>query len=79
MQDAGFCSKNISFDDPPKRGHFSCGKLVPHLRTSTVSDSEALAHLAHVQHLWQSKLSVLQRLGQVEDWIVCRDATSYRQ
>ena len=37
MQDAGFCSKNISFDDPPKRGHFSCGKLVPHLRTSTVA------------------------------------------
>ena len=59
MQDAVFCSKNMSFDHPPKRGHFSCGKLVPHLRASTVSHSEASTHLAHVQHLWQSKLFVI--------------------
>ena len=30
-----------------------------HVRTSTVSDSEALIHLAFVQHLWQSKLVVI--------------------
>ena len=29
---------------------------MPYLGTSTVSDSEAVIHLAHVQHLWQSKL-----------------------
>ena len=40
-----FVPKNISFDDPPKRGHFSCGKLVPHLRTSTV----------HCLFLWQMR------------------------
>ena len=59
MQDAIFCFKNISFDDPQNGGHFSCGKPVPHLGTSTVSDSEAVIHLAHVQHLWQSKLFVI--------------------
>ena len=48
--------KKVSFDDPQKRGHFSCGKPVSHVGTSTVSDSEALIHLAYVQHLWQSKL-----------------------
>ena len=35
MQDAIFCFKNISFDDPQNGGHFSCGKPVPHLGTST--------------------------------------------
>jgi len=44
---------------PPKRGHVSCRKSVSHERTSTVSDSEALIHLAYVQHLWQSKLVVI--------------------
>ena len=44
---------------PPKRGHFSCRKPVSHVGTSTVSDSEALIHLAYVQHLWQSKLVVI--------------------
>ena len=59
MQDAIFCFKNISFDDPQNGGHFSCGKPVPHLGTSTVSDSEAVIHLARVLHLWQSKLFVI--------------------
>ena len=35
---------------------------------STVSDSEAVVHLAHVQDLWQSKtLCKLRRVGQVVD------------
>ena len=52
-------SKNISFDDPQNGGHFSCRKPVSHVRTSTVSDSEALIHLAYVQHMWQSKFVVI--------------------
>ena len=52
-------SKNISFDDPQNRGHFSCRKPVSHVGTSTVSDSEALIHLAYVQHMWQSKFVVI--------------------
>ena len=51
--------KKVSFHGPQNGGHFSCGKPVPHLRTSPVSDSEAVIHLAHVQHLWQSKLFVI--------------------
>ena len=51
--------KKVSFKDPQNGGHVSCRKPVPHLRTSTVSDSEASIHLAHVQHLWQSKLFVI--------------------
>ena len=51
--------KKYQFWRPPKRGHFSCRKSVSHERTSTVSDSEALIHLAYVQHLWQSKLVVI--------------------
>ena len=51
--------KKVSFQGPQNGGHFSCGKPVPHLRTSPVSDSEAVIHLAHVQHLWQSKLFVI--------------------
>ena len=51
--------KKVSSKDPQNGGHFSCRKPVPHLRTSTVSDSEASIHLAHVQHLWQSKLFVI--------------------
>ena len=51
--------KKVSFKDPQNGGHFSCGKPVPHLRTSPVSDSEAVIHLAHVQHLWQSKLFLI--------------------
>ena len=51
--------KKVSFDDLPKRGHFSCRKPVSHVGTSTVSDSQALIHLAYVQHLWQSKLVVI--------------------
>ena len=34
LQDA--FSKNISFGDPQKGSHFSCGKLVSHEGTSTV-------------------------------------------
>ena len=52
-------SKNISFDDPQNGGHFSCRKPVSHVGTSTVSDSEALIHLAYVQHMWQSKFVVI--------------------
>ena len=52
-------SKNISFDDPQNGGHFSCRKPVSHVRTSTVSDSQALIHLAYVQHMWQSKFVVI--------------------
>ena len=51
--------KKVCFHGPQNGGHFSCGKPVPHLRTSPVSDSEAVIHLAHVQHLWQSKLFVI--------------------
>ena len=48
--------KKVSFDDPQNGGHFSCRKPVSHVGTSTVSDSEALIHLAYVQHMWQSNL-----------------------
>ena len=66
-------SKNISFDDPQNGGHFSCRKPVSHVGTSTVSDSEALIHLAYVQHMWQSKICCyFGRLDQVEDWIVLK-------
>ena len=51
--------KKVSFDDPQNGGHFSCRKPVSHVGTSTVSDSEALIHLAYVQHLWESKLVVI--------------------
>ena len=51
--------KNVSFDDPQNGGHFSCRKPVSHVGTSTVSDSEALIHLAYVQHMWQSKFVVI--------------------
>ena len=51
--------KKVSFDDPPNGGHFSCRKPVSHVGTSTVSDSEALIHLAYVQHMWQSKFVVI--------------------
>ena len=57
LQDA--FSKNISFDHPQNRCHFSCRKPVSHVETSTVSDSEALIHLAYVQHMWQSKFVVI--------------------
>ena len=40
--------KKVSFDDPQNGGHFSCRKPVSHVGTSTVSDSEALIHLAYV-------------------------------
>ena len=50
--------KKVSFDDPQNGGHFSCRKPVSHVGTSTVSDSEALIHLAYVQHMWQSKFVV---------------------
>ena len=51
--------KKVSFDDPQNGGHFSCRKPVSHVGTSTVSDSEALIHLAYVQHMWQSKFVVI--------------------
>ena len=51
--------KKVSFDDPQNGGHFSCRKPVSHVGTSTVSDSEALIHLAYVQHMWQSKFVVV--------------------
>ena len=51
--------KNISFDDSQNGGYFSCRKPVSHVGTSTVSDSEALIHLAYVQHMWQSKFVVI--------------------
>ena len=54
-----FVSKISALTTPQNGGHFSCRKPVPHLRTSTVSDSEASIHLAHVQHLWQSELFVI--------------------
>ena len=44
---------------PKTGGHFSCRKPVSHVGTSTVSDSEALIHLAYVQHMWQSKFVVI--------------------
>ena len=70
--------KKVSFDDPQNGGHFSCRKPVSHVGTSTVSDSEALIHLAYVQHMWQSKFCCyFGRLDQVEDWIVFKDATSW--
>ena len=44
------------------------GFRVPRLLVCTVSDSEAVIHLAHVQHLWQSKtFCYLPSLSQVED------------
>ena len=59
--------KKVSFDDPQNGGHFSCRKPVSHVGTSTVSDSEALIHLAYVQHMWQSKFVViLEGFDQVE-------------
>ena len=41
--------------------NYFCGntKPVSHVGTSTVSDSEALIHLAYVQHMWQSKFVVI--------------------
>ena len=43
---------------------------MPHVGTSTVLGSEAPIHLAHVQHLWQSKLFVfLEGLAKVEDCV----------
>ena len=51
--------KKVSFDDPQNGGHFSCRKPVSHVGTSTVSDSEALIHLAYVRHMWQSKFVVI--------------------
>ena len=51
--------KKVSFDDSQNGGHFSCRKPVSHVETSTVSDSEALIHLAYVQHMWQSKFVVV--------------------
>ena len=69
--------KKVSFDDPQNGGHFSCGKPVSHVGTSTVSDSEALIHLAYVQHMWQSKFIVI--LEGLTRWnsIVFKDATSW--
>ena len=57
-------SKNIRVDDPQNGGHFSCRKPVSHVGTSTVSDSEALIHLAYVQH---KICCYFGRLDQVED------------
>ena len=51
--------QKISVLTTPKRSHFHVEKSVSHERTSTVSDSEALIHLAYVQHLWESKLVVI--------------------
>ena len=56
-----FCFKNVSFDNLSES--FSCGKPAPHVETSTVSGFEVFIHLAHVQHLCQSKLFVF--LGSV--------------
>ena len=41
-----------------KRAIFS-GIVLDIIKAFTVSDSEAVIHLAHVQHLWQSKLFVI--------------------
>ena len=46
-------------------------------RTSTVSDSEALIHLAYVQHMWQSKFVVILEGLTRWNWIVFKDATSW--
>ena len=69
--------KKISFDDPQNGGHFSCRKPVSHVGTSTVSDSEALIHLAYVQHMWQSKFVVILEGLTRWNWIVFKDATSW--
>ena len=69
--------KKVSFDDPQNGGHFSCRKPVSHVGTSTVSDSEALIHLAYVQHMWQSKFVVILEGLTRWNWIVFKDATSW--
>ena len=69
--------KKVSFDDPQNGGHFSCRKPVSHVGTSTVSDSEALIHLAYVQHMWQSKFVVILEGLTRWNWIVLKDAISW--
>ena len=69
--------KKVSFDDPQNGGHFSCRKPVSHVGTSTVSDSEALIHLAYVQHMWQSKFVVILEGLTRWNWIVFKDAISW--
>ena len=69
--------KKVSFDDPQNGGHFSCRKPVSHVGTSTVSDSEALIHLAYVQHMWQSKFVVILEGLTRWNWIVLKDASSW--
>ena len=52
-------------------------QVVHDIHRHTVSDSEALIHLAYVQHMWQSKFVVI--LEDLTRWncIVFKDATSW--